>query len=1058
MWSNAFYRNPRLTLLSVGLVVVAGFAAFQSLARQEDPTLARRFGTVTTFFPGASALRVESLVTDKLESELQELHEIREITSESRTGLSVLRIELDERFREQDVDEIWSKVRDRIEQARREFPAGVGAPDFEDRTSTAVTLLVGLSWRQDEHPQLGLLTRLAEELENRLRNVPGTKETDLHGEAHEEIRVTVEPDVLASVGLTAAEVSAAVARADSKVPAGQLRNARNDLLIEVEGELDSLARIRDVPLRQGEGGRLLRVGDVARVEKAVREPAATEAWLSGIRGVAVSATMESDRRVDIWARQAHEVVADFERFVPEGVGFELIFDQSRYTEERLGSLAGNLLMGAGIVVAILFFMMGARSALIVASALPLTVCMVLAELNFLGVPLHQTSVTGLIIALGLLIDNAIVVVDEYNSRVRRGVTRPEAVSATVKHLVVPLFASTLTTVLAFLPIVLMPGGAGEFVGPISIGVGLSVVSSFALAMTVVPALAAFATGRRALERVREGRPGGFWREGYSSERLTAVWARALDVVLERPWLGVGVSLILPLLGFAVARTMPEQFFPPNDRNQFQIQLALPSHASAEETRRNAHRAREIVHRHDDVVESHWFVGDTAPRVFYNMFANEEGVASYAGAFVTTRSAGATERLLPGLQAELIEAFPNARVIALPFEQGPPFDAPIEVRIVGPDLDELRRLGDAVRAILSETDAVTYTVAKISGGEPKLMVRPDEVEARLAGLGLSDIADQLNANLEGALGGTVLERTEEIPVRVRVGGENRADLREIAADNVLGAGNRSGGRGVPGVPLAAMGGIDLVPELAGITRRNGERSNTVQAFLVPYTLIAESVADFRARLDEADFTLPDGYRMELGGESEERSEALSHLLAFALPLFVVMAGTIILSFDSFRLAGIIGLVAFLSVGLAMLGVWAFGHPMGFLAIVGTMGLVGLAINDSIVVLSALREDAGAQAGKTADTRDVVVEATRHVLSTTLTTIGGFLPLILFGGRFWPPLATAIVGGVAGATLLALVLVPCAFVSLRRRALRPRSASSPPAPADAAWTLPARRPSV
>ena len=1038
MWSNAFYRNPRLTALFLGLAIVAGLAALQSLARQEDPTLARRFGTVRTAFPGASALRVESLVTDKLETELRELHEIHEIDSESRTGLSVLRLELDDHYQEADVDEIWSKVRDRIEQARREFPPGVGAPEFEDQTSTAITLLVGLTWEQDGAPQMGLLTRLAEELENRLRNVPGTKETELYGEADEEIRVIVEPDVMASVGLTAQAVSDALGRADSKVPAGQLRNSRNDLLIEVAGELDSLARIRDVPLRDAPGGRVLRVGDVAIVEKGVREPAATEAWLDGSRGVAVSATMESNLRVDHWARAAREVLTDFEQLVPEGVGYQLIFDQSRYTQERLGTLAGNLLLGAGIVVAILFLMMGLRSALIVGAALPITVCMVLAELNFLGVPLHQTSVTGIIIALGLLIDNAIVVVDEYNTRVRRGVTRPEAVSASVKHLFVPLAASTLTTVLAFLPIVLMPGGAGEFVGPISIGVGLAVTSSFLVSMTVIPALAAFVTSRRTLERASEGRRGAFWKDGFSSERWTAAWGGALDFLLARPALGIAVSLILPVAGFVAAGTLTEQFFPPNDRNQFQIQLALPSQTSMAETRRNALRAREILHAHDEVVSSHWFVGDSAPRVFYNMFQNEEGISSYAGAFVTTRSPDATESLLPRLQSELIDAFPNARVIALPFEQGPPFDAPIEARIVGPDLDRLRQLGERVRAVLAETDDVTYTVAKIAGGEPKLMVHADEVEARVGGLRLSDIADQLNARLEGAIGGSVLETTEEIPVRVRVRGDDRADLREITAANVLGTGVPLDARGVSGVPLGAMSKIDLVPELAGITRRNGERSNTVQAFLVPYTLISESLADFRQRLADSDFSLPEGYRIEFGGENEQRGEALANLMAFALPLFVVMAGTIILSFDSFRLAGIIGCVAFLSIGLALLGVWAFGHPMGFLAIVGTMGLVGLAINDSIVVLSALRRDPGAQAGRLEETREIVVDATRHVLATSFTTIGGFLPLIVFGGRFWPPLATAIAGGVLGASVLALLFVPCVFAGSRRRELRRQAA--------------------
>jgi multidrug efflux pump subunit AcrB len=495
--------------------------------------------------------------------------------------------------------------------------------------------------------------------------------------------------------------------------------------------------------------------------------------------------------------------------------------------------------------------------------------------------------------------------------------------------------------------------------------------------------------------------------------------------------------------------MPRQHCSPsaNDRNQFQIQLVLPSQTAIAETRAQALAVRERIEAHEAVLESHWFLGESTPRVFYNMLANNDGVPSFAGAFVTTTSADATERLLPVLQAELMVAFPSARIVALPFEQGPPFDAPIEVRLVGPELQVLRRLGEEVRRIMAETSAVTFTAARLAGGEPKLMVDADESAARLAGLRLADVAQQLEARLEGVLGGTLLEGTEEIPVRVRAAGADRASPASIGAGRVLapGLGADRPTDALAGVPIAALSTWDLVPELSGIARRNGERVNTVQAYLQPYSLISESLADFRRRLDEAAFELPAGYRLELGGESEQRDQALGNLVAFALPLFVVMAGAIVLSFNSFRMAGIIFAVAFLSIGLGQLGVWVFGYPMGFVAIVGTMGLVGIAINDSIMVLSSLRVDSGARNGELPATIAVVLRSARHVLATTLTTIGGFVPLLVFGGRFWPPLAAAILVGVAGATLIALYGVPVAHYALARRervrARAPRAESAP-----------------
>lgn len=1043
MLSDLFYRKKRLLLLAVGLILVAGFVSLETLPRQEDPALSRRFADILTLYPGATADRVESLISEKIETHLQEVHEIALIESISRTGQSVVRIELEEQYSEEDVDEIWSRVRDKLSDVVPELPDGASEPVFEDRTSTAITLLVGLTWELPGEPELGLLTRLAEELENRLRVLPGTKETDLHGEAAEELRVSVDPLQLAEIGLDPARFARAIASADTRRPAGQLLRAESAMPLEIAGKLSSVERVRQVPLRSGDDGRVLRVGDVARVEKTRSDPPATIALLGGRRGVAVSATMLArSGRVDQWAAMARGVIEDYRQEIPPGIGYEILFDQSVYTGARLGSLVGNLALGAGIVIGVLLFMMGLRSALVVASILPLTLLLVLVELKLFGVPLHQMSVTGLIIALGLLIDNAIVVVDEYELRLRRGAQTVDAIREVVRDLFVPLGASSLTTVLAFMPIALMPGPGGEFTGTIAIGVSFSVLSSFALSMTLILAFAGHLIPA-AVENDSQQKRGRF-AHGYVHPGLRERFRQSLLLVLRRPALGIAFGLFLPLCGFAVAGTLSQQFFPANDRDQFQIQLDLPAHYPIEASLGIVERVREIVEAREAVLESHWFVGEQPPRVYYNMLGNYD-IPNFAGGFVRTRSAEATEEMLADLQRELRRAVPEAMAIALPFEQGPPFDAPIEIRVVGPDLEVLRRLGDDLRRILVESEAVTYTRSKLLGGRPKLVVAASEDEVQLAGLRLGDVADQLSAALDGAIAGRIIEATEDIPIRVRWTGLERGSIERILSSRILpvsastpasSPGAAVGGSGVArgdleGIPLRAIGGIELTPELAAITRRNGERINTVQAFLVPYHLIQDSLDDFNARLAASGFEPPPGYRLEAGGDFEERQDAVSNLAAFALPLFLLMGGAIVLTFDSFRLAGIIFGVAGLSVGLALFSVWLFDHPMGFIVIVGTMGLVGLAINDAIVMLNVLRLDARSTAGEPEPTAAVVLDATRHIVSTTLTTVGGFLPLILFGGRFWPPMATAIAGGVIGAMVLALYFVPALFVLTRRR---------------------------
>jgi len=1025
---NLFYRQPRLTTLSLALMVVAGLMAFKTLPRQEDPTFTERFGAVETRFPGASAARVEALVTEKIENKLAEIEEIKSYRSTSRTGFSNILIDLEDTV--YNVEEVWSRIRDQLSDVEPDLPAAAEAPRFVRRRVAAFTILVGFTWTLDEHPQLDVLQRLAKEFEQRIAPMPGTTETKIFGEPEEELLVTIDPVLLASLDLIASDVSQAIARADAKIPAGQLRSARNDLVLEVRGALDSADRIRRVPLREEQGGRFLRVGDVATVEKTLRQPPATLVLVDGSPGVVVGAKMEVNRRVDQWAAQAREEFANFERTLPEGVRAEIVFDQSVYTRDRLGDLTQNLAFGAGIVVAVLFVMMGWKSALLVASALPLTFCIVLAALKFLDVPLHQISIAGLIIALGILIDNAIVSVNEYDQARQHGLGVGDAIGETVSQLAVPLLASTITTALTFMPIVLMPGNAGEFVYTLGVTVVISIFASLFLALTVIPAIAGY------VDRSAVVVP-GFWRNGIAHAGVARVYARMLDGVVAHPWLGVLAGLALPVAGFVLAAQLTEQFFPPVDRAQFQIQLVLSPQASIAETRRNVEKAEALLRAHPEVLHTQWFMGQNPPRIFYNAFSRQEGVSSAAGGFVDTTSPEVTRALLPELQRELAAAFPNAMVLTTPFEQGPGVEAPVEVKVYGPELQTLQRLGEELRKILAVSEAVTYTQAKITGGRPKLELTPDEDEARLAGFELVDLANQLNAALEGVTGGSVLEDTKQLKVRVRVSDSERADLAHIAANALLPP-QRLGvdAESVPGVPLSVLTRLDLVPEINAITRDSGERINTAQAFIEPFHLPGDTLADFRRRLAASDFVLPPGYRLEYGGETKESAEARGSLFSLLVPLLVVMVGTVVLAFNSFRLAGIIGLVAIQSVGLALLTLWLFGYPMGFMAVLGTMGLIGLAINDSIVVLSALNRNVQARAGDPGAIRDVVVAGTRHIISTTLTTIGGFLPLILFGGAFWPPLAIAISGGMVGATLLALLFVPAVFTYVARRDRRRR----------------------
>lgn len=1015
---SLFYRFPRLTLLALFLVIVSGFAALGVLGRQEDPTLVKRYGFVIAQFPGADAERIEALVVEPIERELLELVEIDELNSSSRANIGIIDVAMREDLTEAQVEQAWTMVRDQVSIAEAALPDGVLPIEVRQNYLGAATLVVSLIWPEDVDAGFGVLARLSRDLQDRLRSVPGTEETEVFGAPTEEVRVVLDPERAASLGLTAADVAAILARSDARSPAGRLAGDTLDLTVEVAGAFDSLDRVRDVIITQTDQG-FVRLGDVATVSREITDPPASISVRGGERQILVGAFLEPGLQVDSWDARAQAVVAEFAAANP-GVDVEILFDQSTYVIDRLAGLAQNLGFSALIVFAVLFLMMGWRSAFIVGSALPLTILLVMVLINLIGEPLHQMSVTGLVVSLGLLIDNAIVVVDDYRLLRARGMERLDALEKVVKTLFGPLLASTLTTVFAFAPIALLPGSAGEFVGMIGVSVIFSILASFALSFTLILALAAWFDDGRAGEANAP-----FWRDGLRSKPLAWVYRKLLDATIAQPVVGIGLSLLLPFAGFFAATTLPSQFFPPTERDMFQVRLVLPPASSIYETARRVEDATALLNSYDGVEDVSWVIGESSPRVYYNMLAGTEGRPNFASGYVRTESQAATRRIVTDVQRRAREEFPESQFLAIPFEQGPPRPAPIELQVLGPDLAVLDRIGDEIRLVLSEVPGVTYTEAQLRLGEPVVQLQLDEAAAARAGLSLSDLAGRVRADIDGIVGGTVLEGVEELPVRVMAPTARREGAK-LLGPTPLPAGADTAEPGLVG----AFGPVTLQPETALITRIDGQRANPIYAFLDPFVLPAPALERFQELYESRAEPLPPGYRIAVGGDAENQGDAMGDLMSTALPLLTLMVAAVVLAFNSFRFAGVVFVVGFLSAGLAMFGVWMFGTPLGFNAIIGSLGLVGLSINGTIVVLSALRANPQAVAGDAEATRETVVDATRHILATTLTTIGGFAPLLIEGDSFWLPFAAAVAGGVSGSAILALIFAPSAFVLLSR----------------------------
>ena len=589
-------------------------------------------------------------------------------------------------------------------------------------------------------------------------------------------------------------------------------------------------------------------------------------------------------------------------------------------------------------------------------------------------------------------------------------SRRAAVGDGVRRLTAPLLASTITTALSFVPMILLPGPAGDFVGSIAVAVVLMLTWSLIVALTITPAIAGWF--------LSSSRPGGI-----ASGRMGRIFRASLVWSVKNPVKSVALALVLPVMGFASFATLTAQFFPGVDRDQFHIEVELQPGTALERTRNVALQIDQSLSETDGIRQVVWVIGKSAPAFYYNIVGTRENEPSFAQALVTTDSPEATAEMLAPLQSKLNDRFPEARILVRGLVQGPPVDAPVEFRVVGPDLETLRQTGDGIREMLLGLDDVASVRADYEGGAPKLGVAVDEDAARLLGLNLGDVARQLEAALDGARGGSVIEAGEELPVRVRLPDAVRSDTTRIATMDIIAPGGA--------VPLDAVAELRMEPSDAPIVRRNGERVNTVQAFTAPTALPEEVLAEARQALATSGFALPQGYRLEIGGDSDARSDVISNLLAPIGLIVTLSIGAVALTFNSFRLTAVTFVVAGLAAGLSILSLAVFNYPFGITAVIGVIGSIGVSINAAIIILTGLQNAPDAADGDPQAMADVVMGSSRHITSTTLTTAGGFLPLILAGGGFWPPFAMSIAGGVLLSTVVSFYFTPQMFALVRPR---------------------------
>ena len=1011
---KVFLERPRILILTLIFFLLVGYSGFNNIPRQEMPELAERWGVVIQVYPGASPDRIETQVTEPLEIKLREIPEIRNLNSNIRQGSATTLVELKDEVSFDQVEKVWSEVQDKIDLAKQDIPNNAQL-ELSRNSGPPISALYSILWKGDGEPPLILMSRLAEQLKRKLAYLGSTEGVEIHGEANEEILVEIDSRKLSNLGISFQTLSSLVASFDNKRSVGLISSNDEEILIRPKDNLKTISQLEDIPIAKEES-QLIKLSDIASISQQAVTPIESYSIVDGFPAVIVQVTGSFNQRVDEYVSSANDVVASFKSDLPEEIVVLPIYEESLYVEKRFDELTSSIGFALFLVLALSAFLLGLRSAILVALILPLTLCSVLFICQLTGLPLHQTSTTGMIIALGLLIDNAIIVVEDYRYRRLDGMSSKQAIFKSVRHLFLPLLAATATTALAFMPIAVGEGPSNEYVGGMAKTLIMAVTSSLFLSLTVVlPAL-------HYLEKMPIF-SSDFFSQGYSSDKLYKYYRSSLFWALSKPRRAITVSFTLPFLGFLLFSTLDRDFFPANDRNMFQVRVELPKNSSVNATIDKVKAIREQLSKYDFIEGDFWFVGRKLPRVLGNVVGgnSELGSNNEANAVYFTSSYWTMKNNIDMIAKELVKNNPEVRIIVDQFTSGPPVFADIEYQILGEDQDILTELGNRLELILSKAPDVYLTRSQSNEYETNLEIDFDNSSIAYSSSDMDSLINEINFASNGVVIGSMLDGSKELPIRLKRGEEASSDISQASLLSI------SGKNGIE--YIENFSDIKLSRKLGAFSRYKGERENGVKAWTWPRSLPSVSEEYLREDILNFKVNLPSGYRLEQAGEAAESAESNAQLFASAIVFFILILVGLVFALNSFRQTLLISSVAGLCIGLAILGLVVGMQNFGFIGLVGAIGLAGLAINDSIVVLAALKEDSEKGNYDLNGVIQTVSRATRHIITTTATTIGGLFPLIL-SSIFFQPLAWAMSVGVIGASLIALFYIPAMFMILRK----------------------------
>ena len=1004
-------RHKSIIYYFIAVLLTFGIFSFTHMGRMEDPDFTMRTMVVGVSWPGASPQQMSDQVTDKLEEKLRDLPGVDYTKSFTDGSKSVIYINLKEDLPSNKIRPAWEEARNMINDEWKSLPSGVQGPSINDRFDDVYGTIYALSGDEFSYEEK---RQQAENLKRQLLSVPNVKKITLIGVQEKSLDVTINKDKLASYQVSTQQLLTALKQQSAMVPAGMVNTDTNNVYLRINGVFDSVDAVKNMPIRIN--NQTIRLGDIADVTMTYKDPSSPQFYYEGKPAIGIAISMDAGANNIEFGKAIDTKLKELKTTIPAGLSLDQVSNQPHIVKESIGDFSQSLFEAIAIVLLVSFASLGIRTGIVVALTIPVVVSTTFVLMYENGIYLHKVSLGALILALGLLVDDAIIVVEMMSVKLEEGFNHWRAATFAYESTAFPMLSGTLITCAGFLPLALAEGMVAEFTKSLSIVVFMALILSWIASVLVSPVL-----GYKIIEN-KDEKPESEWtRRDHIMHRLKTVFYARFESLLH--WaLGHHKAVLLLTLGAFILSLLSfplikQEFFPSSTRNEIIVSMQFPQSSSIDYTQNQAKSLDALLKDNEHIDHFTTYVGEGSPR-FVLTLEPELPRANFMQTIIVTKSLEDRDALFKDLQDQLNDQYPSA-LINMQFVQiGPPSKYPVMLRVSGPDASEVKTIANDVKAKMQEDKDLHNIAFDWPDTEPVAQIHIDPDKARLLGINSYAVSLHLQSLLSGTKSGEYYEGNQTIPVTFRLSGNENHNLAALSSLPIQ-TGNGSY------VPLSQIATISMSQEEGIIWHRNMMPTISIHANVGPGVLGNAKTKEIYNKLAEYRQDLPTGYTIDLDGSAEKSVTAVQKLLVpMPIMLFAIMT---ILMFQLKRIA--LMFMALFTAPLGLIGVVLALNitrtPLGFMAILGIIALSGMIIRNSIILLDQIEiHRAEGQSAREAIINSATLRF-RPIMLTAIAAILGMIPLM--GSVFWSPLAIAFSGGLLVATILTLIVLPVMYAT-------------------------------